>query len=795
MVHAVNQLGLKMGVWHIRGAHSSAVKAKLPVAQCSRGACNDSGYTADQIVMQLPCPVGCQACNWNPYWIGVNASHPGAKIWYESLASLFIDEWGLDFVKFDCSYVDFPMKHGADSMREIDLFYTAMMARSTKAGNKPILSLSPGGVRGDNTREVHIAEALPGTMYRIWPDYWGGLPRGQLSESLALSLIGIYGANSTLPDWDLLAGIDQLKMILWSISGSPIFYSAKLPATALQLGFLTQALSLRLNSEATDRRPFNSSTSATNSSSFVFWAAGLGEQGETAVAVVNTGKAHGANSTSFSISDVGLDATKAATFDVSEALFPPAVPDGGLGKITIDSNGVVSVNVACYDTKQGGETSGARLITIAKKAALKADDREAVPSGLTRRDLRMLVVLGANATRETHSQLFAALTARGHALEFAVAGSAVADGPGPLQRHGVWRYGAVVLLAPSAEEFGPELPASALLSFVDGGGDLIVSAAATTGAATRQVAAGCGLTLEARGKLAIDHAGYDTSADAAVQGGHTVLAASSFGDARVAGKPPAPVLFRGIGMAAAHAGSELVLPLLRGSAAAYSHAPATPVKEGSTDVLAGSKLLLVAGMQARNGARALVCGSLELLSDAYAARQLADSRASGNGAFVDAASAWALHHTGALRVVGVYHRLLDGAQVRKDGQYRIKDEIVHGFKLEERVGEEWVGYEAADVQVELVMLDPYIRRTMPSIGGGEYRTTLTLPDQHGVFKLVLKYARPGLTTVRSEEQLSIRPLRHDEFERFIFSALPYYASSFSVMLSFWLVSAFFLRTL
>ena len=61
VVSAVNKLGLKMGVWHIRGAHAAAVKAKLPVATCSAaGVCTPSQYTMDQIVMQEPCPVGCQ---------------------------------------------------------------------------------------------------------------------------------------------------------------------------------------------------------------------------------------------------------------------------------------------------------------------------------------------------------------------------------------------------------------------------------------------------------------------------------------------------------------------------------------------------------------------------------------------------------------------------------------------------------------------------------------------------------------------------------------------------------------
>ena len=42
------------------------------------------------------------------------------------------------------------------------------------------------------------------------------MPSGQLGEAATLIELGIYGANGTYPDWDLLASVDQLKMTLWS---------------------------------------------------------------------------------------------------------------------------------------------------------------------------------------------------------------------------------------------------------------------------------------------------------------------------------------------------------------------------------------------------------------------------------------------------------------------------------------------------------------------------------------------------------------------------------------------------
>ena len=223
LVNKVHALGLKMGVWHIRGAHLDAVRRKLPVKGTS--------YTVDQIVWQNTSAERAegkywpQQCNWATSWVGVNHSHPAAQAYYNSLAELFIKDWDLDFVKFDCSYVDFPMKKGGESMKEIELFYKAMRAQTTRTGVEPVLSLSPGDVREDNTRAEFLVQQLPGTMYRIWPDYWGGMPHGQLGEAATLHEMGINLANGTWPDW-YYAPISH--------ANSHAFHSVKSPADFTQ---------------------------------------------------------------------------------------------------------------------------------------------------------------------------------------------------------------------------------------------------------------------------------------------------------------------------------------------------------------------------------------------------------------------------------------------------------------------------------------------------------------------------------------------------------------------------------
>eukprot|EP00639_Heterosigma_akashiwo_P029114 CAMPEP_0194688364 /NCGR_PEP_ID=MMETSP0295-20121207/16880_1 /TAXON_ID=39354 /ORGANISM="Heterosigma akashiwo, Strain CCMP2393" /LENGTH=131 /DNA_ID=CAMNT_0039577017 /DNA_START=3 /DNA_END=399 /DNA_ORIENTATION=+ len=70
---------------------------------------------------------------------------------------------------------------------------------------------------------------------------------------------------------------------------------------------------------------------------------------------------------------------------------------------------------------------------------------------------------------------------------------------------------------------------------------------------------------------------------------------------------------------------------------------------------------------------------------------------------------------------------------------------------------------------------------MTNDGQGGYSTTLKTPDVYGVFKFHVLYRRPGLSVINFDTQVSVRPFKHDEYERFIPAAFPYYAGAFSTM--------------
>ena len=104
----------------------------------------------------------------------------------------------------------------------------------------------------------------------------------------------------------------------------------------------------------------------------------------------------------------------------------------------------------------------------------------------------------------------------------------------------------------------------------------------------------------------------------------------------------------------------------------------------------------------------------------------------------------------------------------------------------------WVPYKADDVQMEFVRIDPFVRQRMIN-KNGLLTAKFKIPDVYGVFKFKVDYSRLGLTSVNTVTQVSVHPLQHNQYERFIPSAYPYYASAFSMMAGVFVFSFAFLH--
>lgn len=121
-------------------------------------------------------------------------------------------------------------------------------------------------------------------------------------------------------------------------------------------------------------------------------------------------------------------------------------------------------------------------------------------------------------------------------------------------------------------------------------------------------------------------------------------------------------------------------------------------------------------------------------------------------------------------------------------------------EISEYNGDSWVPYHASDIQLEIIMLDPYIRTAMqeahvaPEHHFGRYKVHTTLPDVYGVFTFKINYKRPGLTYLTVEDVVAIRPFRHDEYPRFLSAAYPYYTAVGSMIVGFLVFSGAWLAT-
>jgi len=134
-----------------------------------------------------------------------------------------------------------------------------------------------------------------------------------------------------------------------------------------------------------------------------------------------------------------------------------------------------------------------------------------------------------------------------------------------------------------------------------------------------------------------------------------VLSSNSIESSAVLGSystAAAPVLYHGVGLDVDEE-NILALNILQGNPTTYS---ATPNKAITTSKLyaAGTKTLLVSGLQARNNARLVVSGSLDMISNDFM------NANNGNQLFCTELSKWNFGEAGVLRFRDIVHHRTDG---------------------------------------------------------------------------------------------------------------------------------------
>lgn len=413
--------------------------------------------------------------------------------------------------------------------------------------------------------------------------------------------------------------------------------------------------------------------------------------------------------------------------------------------------------------------------------------------------LMLQVVLGNGKTlvlvdnpniRDTHSIFFRSLADRGFDLSFKTAD----DSGLSLIKYGQFLYDHLIIFSPSVEDFGGNINVETITAFIDGGGNVLVAASSDIGDPLRELGSECGIEFDEEKTAVIDHHNYDVSDP----GEHTLIVADPENLLKaptIVGKPTdKPVLFKGVGMVA-DPDNSLVLDILTGSSTSYSYFPDRPITQYPHAV--GKNTLLIAGLQARNNARVVFSGSLHFFSDAFfnspvqkAAPGSKRYEQTGNQELAESLSRWVFKEAGVLRVGAVTHHPV--GESTPPAAYTITDLVEYSIVIEMLSGGKWVPFDGDDIQLEFVRIDPFVRTYLKK-NGGKYSVQFKLPDVYGVFQFKVDYNRLGYTHLYSSTQVSVRPLQHTQYERFIPSAFPYYASAFSMMAGLFVFSVVFLH--
>lgn len=404
---------------------------------------------------------------------------------------------------------------------------------------------------------------------------------------------------------------------------------------------------------------------------------------------------------------------------------------------------------------------------------------------------RILVLLECLGARETHSIFFRTLQDRGHQLVFRTA-----DDPSlSLIKFGELSYDHLIVFAPSVEEFGGSMTVDEVTRFVDEGGNLLVAGGPNLGRAIRELAVQHGFEFDEPDTMVIDHHNYDVQLD---DGYHTTIVATKqqlLNSPMIVGETTHlhPILYKGTALIR-HKKNLLGLNILCGASTTYSFKPTAAVDEYPAAV--GKELSMIGALQARNNARAIFTGSLDMFSDAFISAHVHKAGSddtvvqSGNFELMTALSKWVLKENGVLRVKKVEHHHSGKRKIPQE--YTVMDDVEYAIVIEELSDGKWRPFNGKDVQLEFVRIDPFVRVTL-SNKNGHFSTRFKLPDVYGVYRFIVDYRRVGYTHLYDMQQVSVRPLLHNQYERFIRSAFPYYASSFSMMVGVVLFSLVFLH--
>ncbi|ANB15578.1 Wbp1p [Sugiyamaella lignohabitans] len=376
-----------------------------------------------------------------------------------------------------------------------------------------------------------------------------------------------------------------------------------------------------------------------------------------------------------------------------------------------------------------------------------------------------------------------------------------------LVNYGELTYDNLIVLPTKAKSLGPKLSAKALLEYFNLGGNILaVTSAKSSPESLREFAAELDIHISPRGYQIVDHFNSADSSDE-----HNVLKLTSANinapDSVISdiishdedgGSTKSGEFDYEAGNAAYLGNNELVIPFISAPSTSYVFDAREQEDNDVADKLwvSGSQAYLAAGLQSRKNTRFSWVGSASLFKNGAAASASA----------IDNITKWTFQEKSVLKSVGASHYDLTFPEVENPHIYKVSTDVLYLISLSEWNGNEWVPFDASDVQLEFIMLDPYYRLTLSRNATAEaaaedgsiaiYSTQFKAPDQYGMFTFKTEYQRPGYTFVEDARVVTVRHIANDEWPRSweITNSWVYLTSAGSVVIGWLVFVAFYLYT-
>ena len=381
----------------------------------------------------------------------------------------------------------------------------------------------------------------------------------------------------------------------------------------------------------------------------------------------------------------------------------------------------------------------------------------------------VLVLTDSSDIKTTHSAYFEALQSRGHKLTIRSF-----DSQGlRLEKFDEYLYSTIILMCSSAEgkkylELAAKVSVNEIIKFSDNGGSLIVFGDTDAAAAYRKLVSEFGVEF------------YEQGTRLYSEKQEKILIASNLTAPSIIPAIKEPIFFSGLGVHY-NKNSRLLTPLLGTNN--------KQIVRNEFKKSEGNEAAVVAvAFQGRNNARAVITGSSDLCANSFT-----NDIKKGNLKACVELTKWVMNEKGLIRYSGITH-YKQGENREKgylEGEYTLNDDLYYSIDLEELKNGKWQQFKTNKAYLEFVMLEPKIRKYL-EFKDGSLVAKFKAPDVHGVYQFKVFLYEPGYSWIETATKVTVRPYKHNQIERFLLCAYPYYASVFASMGGFLVFSFYFL---